>query len=316
MLHELVILGAGPAGYSSAIYASRAMLNPVLITGDITGGQLTLTETIENFPGYFPETSAARLMETMHTQAQAFGTQIVQKQATKVDLGSRPFKVETDDRSVFYAKSLIIATGAEARWLPLPSIEVYRGYGVSSCAICDGFLYKDSEVIVVGGGNSAVEEGLYLAKIARNVTILCRKPHLKAEKMLIERLKSCPNLTVRLSTVITEVCGTLLPNKTVTHVLVENLESNVCSTIPCEGVFMAIGHRPRTDLFRSTLKLDASGFIKTAQGNTSTSVLGVFAAGDVADPSYRQAITAAGQGCMAALDAMRYLEATEALPSH
>ena len=303
---KVVIIGSGPAGYTAAIYAARAMLDPVMIQGIQAGGQLTTTTDVENYPGFADVIQGPWLMEQMEKQAAHVGTKMVPDHVNKVDLSRRPFRVECDSGEVYVAETLILATGAQARWLDLPSEQKFRGYGVSACATCDGFFYRGKEVMVVGGGNTAVEEALFLTNFASQVTIVHRRDHFRAERILQERLFKHPKIKVVWDSAIDEICGTENPGK-VTHVRLKNVKTGTLTELPADGVFIAIGHAPATELVQGQIKLKPSGYVEVAPNSTATSVPGVFAAGDVADETYRQAVTAAGLGCMAALEAERFL---------
>jgi thioredoxin reductase (NADPH) len=303
---KVVIIGSGPAGYTAAIYAARAMLEPVLIQGIQPGGQLTITTDVENYPGFADVIQGPWLMEQMEKQAAHVGTKIVTDLVTKLDLTQRPFRLSCDSGDVYLAETVILATGAQARWLGTPSEEKFKGFGVSACATCDGFFYRGKEVMVVGGGNTAVEEALFLTNFASQVTIVHRRDHFRAERVLQERLFKHPKIKVVWDSAIDEICGTENPGK-VTHVRLKNVKSGGLTELPADGVFIAIGHAPATELIRGQIKLRPSGYVEVAPNSTATSVSGVFAAGDVADETYRQAVTAAGLGCMAALEAERFL---------
>jgi thioredoxin reductase (NADPH) len=303
---KIVIVGSGPAGYTAAIYAARAMLEPILIQGPHAGGQLTITTDVENYPGYADVIQGPWLMEQMQRQAEHVGTRIVADLVTRADLSCRPFRLECDSMNVCLADSLIIATGAQARWLNLPSEQRFKGYGVSACATCDGFFYRGKEVIVVGGGNTAVEEALFLTKFASKVTIVHRRDRFRAEKILQDRLFKNPKIDVLWNTDLDDVIGLEGPMK-VTRARLRDVSTGTMTERAVDGVFIAIGHRPASELFTGQLDIKSSGYIKTAPYSTATSVDGVFAAGDVTDDVYRQAVTAAGQGCMAALEAERFL---------
>jgi len=306
---KVVIIGSGPAGYTAAIYAARGMLEPVLIQGIQPGGQLTITTDVENYPGFADVIQGPWLMEQMRLQAAHVGTTMVADHVIRVDLSHRPFRVECDSGDVYLAETLILATGAQARWLELASEQRFKGYGVSACATCDGFFYRGKHVIVVGGGNTAVEEALFLTNFAATVTIVHRRDIFRAERILQERLFKNPKVAILWDTVVEEVLGTGSPLK-VTGVRLRNVKSAVLTEMPIDGVFVAIGHVPATDLVKGQIKMKAAGYIQTAPHSTATSVPGVFAAGDVADDVYRQAVTAAGLGCMAALEAERFLAAS------
>jgi thioredoxin reductase (NADPH) len=303
---KVVIIGSGPAGYTAAIYASRAMLEPVLIQGIQPGGQLTITTDVENYPGFADVIQGPWLMQQMEAQATHVGTKIVTDHVTRADLSKRPFRLECDSGDVYVTDALILATGAQARWLDLPSEQKFKGYGVSACATCDGFFYRNKEVVVIGGGNTAVEEALFLTNFASKVTMVHRRDSFRAEKILQDRLFKHPKIEVIWDTVLDDVVGAENPPK-VTHVKLKNLKTNAVTERAVDGVFIAIGHSPATELVATQLKLKPSGYVATAPYSTATSVPGVFAAGDVTDDIYRQAVTAAGQGCMAALEAERFL---------
>jgi thioredoxin reductase (NADPH) len=306
----VLILGSGPAGYTAAIYAARAMLRPVLIQGLQPGGQMTITTDVENYPGFADVIQGPWLMEQMKAQAEHVGTEIIMDHITEVDLKRRPYRALGDSGDAYTCEALIICTGAQARWLGLPSEEKFKGYGVSACATCDGFFYKGKDVIVVGGGNTAVEEAIFLTNFARKVTLVHRRDSLRAEKITQHRLFQNPKVDVMWNTVLEEVLGTENP-KAVTGVRLRNIKSGEVVQRPVDGVFIAIGHAPATDLFRGQLPMKPSGYLITAPDSTATSVPGVFAAGDVKDEVFRQAVTAAGMGCMAALEAERYLAGLE-----
>jgi thioredoxin reductase (NADPH) len=305
---KVVIIGSGPAGYTAAIYAARAMLEPVLIQGIQPGGQLTITTDVENYPGFADVIQGPWLMEQMQRQAEHMGTRIVTDHVNAVDLSKRPFHVTCDSGENYLADSLILATGAQARWLDLPSEQKFKGYGVSACATCDGFFYRGKTVLVVGGGNTAVEEALFLTNFASQVTLVHRRNNLRAEKILQDRLFKHPKISVIWNSVVDAVLGSEDPLK-VKGLALRNVETGAITEVPADGVFVAIGHSPATDLIVGQLELKPSGYVKTAPNSTATSVPGVFAAGDVTDEVYRQAVTAAGLGCMAALEAERFLAA-------
>ncbi len=305
---KVVIIGSGPAGYTAAIYAARAMLDPILIQGVQPGGQLTVTTDVENYPGFADVIQGPWLMEQMQKQAAHVGTQIVTDHVTKVDLARRPFRLECDSGDVYAAESLILATGAQARWLDLPSEQKFRGYGVSACATCDGFFYRGKEVLVIGGGNTAVEEALFLTNFANQVTVVHRRDSFRAERILQERLYKNPKISVLWNTVLDDVVGDEGPLKVRAAVL-RNVKTNEITERRIDGIFIAIGHSPASELVAGQVEMKHSGYIKTASHSTATSVPGVFAAGDVADDIYRQAVTAAGLGCMAALEAEKFLAA-------
>ncbi|MCA1377631.1 MULTISPECIES: thioredoxin-disulfide reductase [unclassified Bradyrhizobium] len=303
---KVVIIGSGPAGYTAAIYAARAMLEPILIQGIQPGGQLTITTDVENYPGFADVIQGPWLMEQMEKQAVHVGTKIVSDLVTKLETAQRPFRLTCDSGDVYLAETVILATGAQARWLGLPSEAKFQGGGVSACATCDGFFYRGKEVIVVGGGNTAVEEALYLTNHASQVTIVHRRDHFRAERILQERLFKHPKIKVIWDAAVDEICGTENPNK-VTHVRLKNVKTGALTDVKADGIFIAIGHAPATQLVKDQVKLKPSGYIEVAPNSTATSVPGLFAAGDVADETYRQAVTAAGLGCMAALEAERFL---------
>ncbi|WP_425105519.1 thioredoxin-disulfide reductase [Ancylobacter sp.] len=308
---KVLIIGSGPAGYTAAVYAARAMLEPVLIQGIQPGGQLTITTDVENYPGFADPIQGPWLMEQMQVQAEKMGTRIVNDLVTRLDLSSRPFRAETDS-GVWIAETVILATGAQARWLDLDSEQAYRGHGVSACATCDGFFYRGKEVMVIGGGNTAVEEALFLTNFASKVTVVHRRDSFRAEKILQERLFAHPKVEVVWNAALHEVKGEQEPPH-VTDVVLKDVITGALSERRADGVFIAIGHAPATDLVQGQLTLKPSGYVWTAPHSTQTSVEGVFAAGDVADDIFRQAVTAAGMGCMAALEAERFLAAREPL---
>ncbi|WFU73849.1 MULTISPECIES: thioredoxin-disulfide reductase [unclassified Bradyrhizobium] len=303
---KVVIIGSGPAGYTAAIYAARAMLEPILIQGIQPGGQLTITTDVENYPGFADVIQGPWLMEQMEKQAVHVGTKIVSDLVIKLDTSQRPFRLTCDSGDVYLADSVILATGAQARWLGLPSEVKFQGGGVSACATCDGFFYRNKDVMVVGGGNTAVEEALYLTNHASQVTIVHRRDHFRAERILQERLFKHPKIKVIWDSAVDEICGTENPNK-VTHVRLKNVKTGALKDVKTDGIFIAIGHAPATELVKDQVKLKPSGYVEVAPNSTATSVPGLFAAGDVADETYRQAVTAAGLGCMAALEAERFL---------
>jgi len=305
---KIVIIGSGPAGYTAAIYAARAMLDPVMIQGIQPGGQLTVTTDVENYPGFADVVQGPWLMEQMEKQAAHVGTRLVSDHVSSVDLARRPFRLVCESGDIYIAGSLVIATGAQARWLDLSSEQTFRGYGVSACATCDGFFYKGKEVLVIGGGNTAVEEALFLTNFASKVTVVHRRDAFRAERILQERLFRNPKIKVVWNSVLADVRGSENPRKVV-GAAIRNLKSGVVMEIPADGIFIAIGHAPATELFAGQVDMKPNGYIRTAPYSTATSVPGVFAAGDVADDVYRQAVTAAGMGCMAALEAERFLAA-------
>jgi thioredoxin reductase (NADPH) len=305
---KVAIIGSGPAGYTAAIYAARAMLEPILIQGFQPGGQLTITTDVENYPGYADVIQGPWLMEQMERQAAHVGTKLVTDHVNAVDLAHRPFRLTCDSGDTYLTEALVIATGAQARWLDLPSEQKFRGYGVSACATCDGFFYKNKEVVVFGGGNTAVEEALFLTNFANKVTVVHRRDAFRAERILQDRLFKNPKINVVWNSVLHDVLGSENPLK-VAGVAIRDANTGTITEIRADGVFIAIGHSPATELFKGQLEMKPSGYIKTASYSTATSVPGVFAAGDVADDVYRQAVTAAGMGCMAALEAERFLAA-------
>jgi thioredoxin reductase (NADPH) len=307
---KIIILGSGPAGYTAAIYAARAMLRPVVIQGSQPGGQMTITTDVENYPGFADVVQGPWLMEQMRAQAEHVGTEMIMDHIAKVDLDRRPIRLEGDSGDTYTCDALIIATGAQARWLGLASEETFKGYGVSACATCDGFFFKGKEVVVVGGGNTAVEEALFLTNFASKVTIVHRREGFRAEKILQERLFKNPKIEVVWNSVLEEVIGASDP-KTVKGVRLKNVKTGKVSELKVDGVFIAIGHVPATELFKGKLEMNASGYLITQPDSTRTSIPGVFAAGDVKDEVFRQAVTAAGMGCMAALEAERYLAKLE-----
>ena len=310
--HEkVIIVGSGPAGYTAAIYAARAMLKPLMITGLQQGGQLTITTDVENYPGFAEPIQGPWLMEQMRAQAEHVGTTILNDLISSADLNQRPFRLIGDSGDIYTCDTLIIATGAQAKWLGLPSEMAYQGYGVSACATCDGFFYRNKRVIVVGGGNSAVEEALYLAGLAEKVTLIHRRDSLRSEKILQDRLFSHPKIDVMWNNAVEEIVGTQNP-PSVTHVMLKNTETGTVTKLDTDGVFVAIGHSPASAVFADQLKMKQGGYIWTAPDSTKTSIEGVFAAGDVTDDIFRQAVTAAGMGCMAALEAERWLAAGHA----
>ncbi len=304
---KLLIIGSGPAGYTAGIYAARAGMCPVLVSGFQKGGQLTITTDVENFPGFPEPINGGELMQRMHDQAVNVGVKIIDDHISEVDFSSRPFVLVSEGANSYKAESVIIATGASARWLGLPNEEKYRGFGVSGCATCDGFFYRNKDVAVVGGGNTAAEEALYLAGIAHRVTLIHRRDELRADKVLQERIKNNPKIAVEWDSVIDDILGRDTP-KGVNEIRIKNLKTDKYKNIAVDGVFIAIGHKPNTDIFKNALALDDQGYIVTAAGSCRTSVAGVFAAGDVKDSVYRQAVTAAGSGCQAFLEAQRFLQ--------
>ena len=303
---KVLILGSGPAGYTAAIYAARALLKPILVFGSEPGGQLTTTTDVENFPGFAKVIQGPWLMEEMKGQAKAVGTEMIQDHISKVDLSSKPFTAHGDSGQIYTADSVIISTGAQARWLNLESEQKFRGFGVSACATCDGFFFKDKEVAVVGGGNAAVEEAMFLTKFASKVKLIHRRNELRAEKMLQEKLKANKKIEIIWDSIVHEVLGSGEP-KGVNGLKIKNVKNNKISELKLDGLFVAIGHDPATSLFKNQLKMDKEGYLITKPDSTETNISGVFAAGDVKDKIFRQAVTAAGMGCMAALEAEKHL---------
>ncbi len=298
-----LIIGSGPAGYSAAIYTARANLKPLLYQGIQPGGQLTITTEVENYPGYANGVQGPEMMVDFEKQATRMGAEIRYGIATKVDFSNQPFKVWIDDEKLITADAVIIATGATAKWLGLPSEEKLNGYGVSACAVCDGFFFKGKDVAIVGAGDTAAEEALYLSKLCTNVHMLIRRNEMRASQIMQQRIREASNIKIYWNTVVEEILG---ENK-VDGVRIKNRETGNVATIPIQGFFVAIGHEPNSGIFKGWIDLDETGYIKTIPGSSRTNVEGVFAAGDVQDRIYRQAVTAAGSGCMAALDAERWL---------
>ena len=309
---RLLIIGSGPAGYTAAIYAARAMLEPVLVSGLQEGGQLTITTDVENYPGFADVIQGPWLMEQMKAQAEHVGTRTVQDIITSVDLDVRPFACTSDSGTLYTADAIIIATGAQAKWLGLPSEQAFMGGGVSACATCDGFFYRGRRVAVVGGGNTAVEEALYLANLAEEVTLIHRRDALRAEKILQDRLFRHPKIRVIWNHEVAEICGETGFPPRVTHLRLRDTVTGEETDHPTDGFFVAIGHAPAVSLFEGRLRQKPGGYLWTAPDSTATEVPGLFAAGDVTDDVYRQAVTAAGMGCMAALEAEKYLAALDA----
>jgi len=312
---RLLILGSGPAGYTAAIYAARALLNPVMIAGLQPGGQLTITTDVENYPGFADVIQGPWLMEQMAAQAAHVGTEIINDIVIEADLSKRPFRLVCDSGEVWLAETLVIATGAQAKWLGLPTEKKFQGFGVSACATCDGFFYRGKEVVVVGGGNTAVEEALFLTNFASKVTIVHRRGEFRAEKILQERLFANPKVEVVWDHALDEVLGHSDPLG-VTGVRISNCNTGESRQIACDGVFIAIGHAPASELFKGQLTMDSAGYVKIKAGTTATEITGVYAAGDVTDDIYRQAVTAAGMGCMAALEAVRLLAEEDHARAH
>ncbi len=307
---KVIIIGSGPAGYTAAIYAARAMLEPIVISGIQPGGQMTITTDVENYPGFAEVIQGPWLMEQMQAQAEHVGTEMISDTITEVSLDRRPFYLKGDSGNDYTCDALIIATGAQAKWLGLPSEETFKGYGVSACATCDGFFYRDKKVIVVGGGNTAVEEALFLTNFASKVTLVHRRDELRSEKILQKRLFANEKIEVMWDAVLEEVTGTQNPPG-VTGAKLKNVKSGTITEVDVDGVFIAIGHAPETELFKGKLETKGGGYLVTAPDSTATSIPGVFAAGDVTDDIYRQAVTAAGMGCMAALETEKYLAEAE-----
>ena len=307
----VIILGSGPAGYTAAVYAARAMLKPMIIQGTQPGGQLTITTDVENYPGFASAIQGPWLMEQMQAQAEHVGTEVVMDHIEAVELNRRPFQLTGSSGDTYTCDALIICTGAQARWIGLPSEAAFQGHGVSACATCDGFFYKGKEVVVVGGGNTAVEEALFLTNFAKRVTVIHRRDSFRAEKILQERLARNPKIEVIWDSAIDEILGTNEP-KSVTAVRIKNVKTGALTERPVDGVFIAIGHAPATSLFTGQLPTTKSGYLITKPDSTQTDIEGVFAAGDVKDEVFRQAVTAAGMGCMAALEAERFLAAGHA----
>ena len=306
---KVLILGSGPAGYTAAIYAARAMLKPILVHGSQPGGQLTTTTDVENYPGYSKVIQGPWLMDEMKGQAEAVGTEMIQDHISKVDLTKKPFTATGDSGQVYTADSFIISTGAQARWLNLKSEQEFRGFGVSACATCDGFFFKDKEVAVIGGGNAAVEEAMFLTKFASKVKLIHRRDKLRAEKLLQTKLMGNKKIEIIWDSVVEEVTGDDNP-KNVKGIKIKNVKTNQVNEMNLDGVFIAIGHDPATQLFKDQLEMDKEGYLVTKSDSTETNVPGVFAAGDVKDKVFRQAVTAAGMGCMAALEAEKHLSHT------
>ena len=303
---KVLILGSGPAGYTAAIYAARAMLKPILVHGSEPGGQMTVTTDVQNYPGYADVIQGPWLMDQMKDQAKAVGTDMIQDHIKKVDLSQRPFKVIGDSGQEYTGDSIIISTGAQARWLNLKSEQKYRGFGVSGCATCDGFFFKDKEVAVIGGGNAAVEEAIFLTKFATKVRLIHRRNKLRAEKMLQKKLMENKKIEIIWDTVLEEVIGNKNP-KGVTAIKIKNVKTNKITEIKLHGLFIAIGHDPATSLFKGQLDMDKEGYLITKPDSTATNMPGVFAAGDVKDKIFRQAVTAAGMGCISALEVEKFL---------
>jgi len=303
---KLLILGSGPAGYTAAIYSARAMLEPTLLTVIEPGGQMTITTDVENYPGFADIIQGPWLMDQMKGQAENVGTNIVFDTIIDVDLSKKPFELKADSDKIYTCEALIISTGAQARWLGLESENKFKGYGVSACATCDGFFYKDKRVVVVGGGNTAAEEAVFLTNFAKEVKLIHRRDSLRAEKILQKRLNENDKIEILWDTEVTEIIGEENP-LSVNKVVLKNNKTNISSQLNTDGVFIAIGHSPSSEIFKNQLEMNNNGYISTAADSTKTNIDGVFAAGDVTDDKYRQAVTAAGMGCMAALEAEEYL---------
>lgn len=303
---KILIIGSGPAGYTAGIYAARSGLEPILVSGTEQGGQLVLSENVENFPGFPHGLSGTELMENMRRQAETFGVRLVNDKIVEVDFNHRPFECSSENHDVFYADSIIIATGASAKWLGLANEEKYRGFGISVCATCDGFFYRGKNVVVIGGGNSAVEEALYLTTFARSVTLLHRRDSLRADRHLQNKLFNNPQIRVMYDCTVEEFIGRDNP-PVIEGIKFKNVKSDKTEILPADGIFIAVGHKPNTEIFQNRLELDRHGYIKTMPGSTQTSIEGVFAAGDVQNPEFRQAVIAAGSGAMAAIEAGRWL---------
>jgi thioredoxin reductase (NADPH) len=306
--HKVIIIGSGAAGFTAAIYTGRANLSPLVFEGNQPGGQLTITTEVENYPGFPEGVQGPELMDLFRKQAQRFGAQCLYKDVTAVDFSARPFKIFSED-TLFLGDAIIVATGATAKLLGIESEKEFMGYGVSACATCDGFFFKNQEVLVVGGGDTAMEESTYLTKFASKVTVVHRRDQLRASKIMQERAFKNPKIEFIWDSVIEEVLGEKKDGKkSVTGARLKNLKTNGSAVVKCDGVFLAIGHQPNTAIFKGQIDLDERGYILTKHGSTMTNVPGIFAAGDVQDPTYRQAVSAAGSGCMAAIDAERFLE--------
>ena len=306
MHSKVVIIGSGPAGYTAAIYAARAMLEPVMINGTQPGGQLTITTDVENYPGFADVIQGPWLMEQMKAQAEHVGTKIINDLIVEVDFNQRPFRLHGDSGKIYTADSVIIATGAQARWLGLPSEQKFQGFGVSACATCDGFFYRDKHVLVIGGGNTAVEEALFLTNFASKVTVVHRRSEFRAERILQDRLFKHPKIEVLWNTELADITGQQMP-PSVTGAVLRNVVTNETQSVAVDGIFVAIGHTPATSIFAGKLDMKPGGYLQVKPGTTQTNIAGVYAAGDVTDDVFRQAVTAAGMGCMAALEAERFL---------
>ncbi|MBE6454145.1 MAG: thioredoxin-disulfide reductase [Alphaproteobacteria bacterium] len=304
---KVLIIGSGPAGYTSAIYTARAGLNPILVSGSEIGGQLTLSEAVENYPGFIKSTSGRDLMDIMKKQTAELDVTIINDKIVEVDFQKRPFECSSENHNVFYASCIIIATGASAKWLDIASETKYRGFGVSSCATCDGYFYRNKDVVVIGGGNTAAEEALYLTNFARSVTMIHRRDNLRADLSLQEKLRQNSKITIKYDYTVEEIIGSENPPN-VEGLRIKNVKSDKTEILKTDGIFIAIGHRPNTEIFKNHLELDQYGYIKTHPDSCATNVEGVFAAGDVKDPEFRQAIIAAGSGAIAAIEATRWLK--------
>ena len=303
---RILIIGSGPAGYTAGIYAARSGLEPILVSGLESGGQITLSENVENFPGFAHAVSGLELMNNMRSQAENLGVKIINDKIVEVDFKHRPFECSSENHDVFYAESIIIATGASAKWLNIPSEKRYRGFGISVCATCDGFFYRGKDVVVIGGGNSAAEEALYLTTFARSVTIIHRRDALRADQHLQNKLLHNPQIHIKYNCTIEEFIGPENPPK-IEAIKLKNVRTDKTEIFKTDGVFLAIGHQPNTSIFQNQLELDKNGYINTKPGSTQTNIEGIFAAGDVKNPEFRQAIIAAGSGAMAAMEAGRWL---------
>lgn len=303
---KIIIIGSGPAGYTAGIYAARAGLNPILVSGNQIGGQLTMTSTIENFPGFSVPVTGNELMENMRQQAINSGVKIIEDKITEVDFINRPFVLSSEKGNSYTAQAIIIATGSSARWLDIESEKKYIGFGVSACATCDGFFYKNKTVAVVGGGNSAAEEALYLTNFASKVLLIHRRDMLRADSVMQKRLRENEKISILYDSILIEIRGEENP-KTINEIIIKNVKTDNIQNIKADGVFIAIGHKPNTEIFKEYLELDNVGYIKTKPDSSQTNIDGVFAAGDVKDPRFRQAITAAGSGAVAAMEATKYL---------
>ena len=310
MHSQVLIIGSGPAGYTAAIYAARAMLKPTIVQGLQPGGQLTITTEVENYPGFGDVIQGPWLMEQMEQQAKNVGTNIINDMITKVDFSNKPFIAESESGTIYTADTVIISTGAQARWLGLPSEEKFQGYGVSACATCDGFFFKEKEVAVIGGGNTAVEEALFLTSFASKVHLVHRRDALRSEKILQERLFKNDKINIIWNSELAEITGEENPTN-VTGIKLKSTIDGAITNLKVDGVFIAIGHDPATQIFKGQINMDDSGYIITAPDSTLTNINGVYAAGDVKDKTYRQAVTAAGMGCMAALEAEKYISSLE-----